>query len=63
LNSEPISTGGATYARSMPNVVAFGPLFPGQEKVAHQTDEYMELNALIKCTQIYAKVIERLLQL
>ena len=61
LSGEPISTGGATYARSMPNIVAFGPVFPGQEKVAHQTDEYIDINAFIKCTQIYAKAIEKLL--
>ncbi len=61
LSGEPISTGGATYARAMPNIVAFGPIFPGQEKVAHQTDEYIDINAFVKCAQIYAKAIERLL--
>lgn len=61
LSGEPISTGGATYARAMPNIVAFGPLFPGQEKVAHQTDEYIDINAFVKCAQIYAKAIEKLL--
>ncbi|GAB6109302.1 Sapep family Mn(2+)-dependent dipeptidase [Fusibacter bizertensis] len=61
LSGEPISTGGATYARAMPNIVAFGPIFPGQEKVAHQTDEYIDINAFIKCAQIYAKAIEKLL--
>ena len=62
LNGDPISTGGATYARSMPNIVAYGPTFPGQEKVAHQTDEYIEINAMVKCAQIYAKAIEKLLE-
>lgn len=61
LPGDPISTGGATYARSMPNIVAYGPVFPGQEKVAHQTDEFIELNAMIKCAQIYAKAVEKLL--
>lgn len=62
LDGDPISTGGATYARSMPNIVAYGPLFPGQEKVAHQTDEFIDLNAFVKCAQIYAKAIEKLLK-
>ncbi len=62
LDGDPISTGGATYARSMPNIVAYGPAFPGQEKVAHQADEYIEINALVKCAQIYAKAIEKLLE-
>lgn len=61
LDGDPISTGGATYARSMPNIVAYGPVFPGQEKVAHQTDEYIDINAMVKCAQIYAKAIEKLL--
>lgn len=61
LPGDPISTGGATYARSMPNIVAYGPVFPGQEKVAHQTDEFIDLNAMVKCAQIYAKAVEKLL--
>ncbi len=62
LDGTPMATGGATYARSMKNCVAFGPNFPGTIKIAHQTDEYIEVNALIKCTQIYAKAIERLIE-
>lgn len=62
LDGDPISTGGATYARSMPNIVAYGPLFPGQEKVAHQTDEFIDINAFVKCAQIYAKAVEKLLK-
>ncbi len=62
LDGDPIATGGATYARSMPNIVAYGPTFPGQEKVAHQADEYIEVNAMVKCAQIYAKAIEKLLE-
>lgn len=62
LDGDPIATGGATYARAMPNIVAYGPVFPGQEKVAHQTDEYIEINAMVKCAQIYAKAIELLLK-
>ena len=62
LSGEPTASGGATYARSMKNIVAFGPAFPGQEKVAHQTDEYFDLNAMIKCAQIYAKSVEKLIK-
>lgn len=61
LDGTPISTGGATYARAMKNCVAFGPIFPGTVKIAHQTDEYIEIKALIKCAQIYAKAIERMI--
>lgn len=58
--SQPITTGGGTYARSMKNAVAFGPSFPGQEDVAHQKDEYISIEHLIKITQIYAKAIYEL---
>jgi predicted dipeptidase len=62
LDSEPLATGGATYARAMSNIVAYGPLFPGQEKRAHQTDEFIEISALVTISQIYARAIESLLK-
>lgn len=31
LDGTPVTTTGATYARFMPNIVAFGPSFPGQK--------------------------------
>lgn len=58
--SQPITTGGGTYARSMKNAVAFGPAFPGQIDVAHQNDEYISIEHLIKITRIYAKAIYEL---
>ena len=60
LDSTPISTGGATYARALNNCVAFGPLFPGKVKMAHQDDEYIDLNDLTKSVLMYAMAIERL---
>ncbi|MDD1742520.1 MAG: hypothetical protein LUQ47_04220 [Methanotrichaceae archaeon] len=35
-NDSPIATGGGTYAKEMPNIVASGPLMPGQAEVEHQ---------------------------
>lgn len=61
LDGKPISSGGATYARALNNCVAFGPLFPGMPRLGHQADECFEVKALLKCTQIYAKAIERLI--
>ncbi len=60
LDSTPISTGGATYARALNNCVAFGPLFPGKTKMAHQDNEYIDLNDLTKSVLMYAMAIERL---
>lgn len=55
-----LSIGGGTYARSLENGVAFGPLFPGRPDVAHQKDEYIEVDDLLKATAIYAQAIYEL---
>ncbi|MGI6252256.1 MAG: dipeptidase PepV, partial [Aminivibrio sp.] len=34
-----LAIGGGTYAKTMPNVVAFGPVFPGQDYKIHEEDE------------------------
>jgi succinyl-diaminopimelate desuccinylase len=60
LSSEPITIGGGTYARSMKNAVAFGPLFPGQVELAHQKDECISINDLINISKIYAKALYEL---
>jgi succinyl-diaminopimelate desuccinylase len=58
--AELISIGGGTYARSLKSGVAFGPLFPGREDIAHQKDEYMYVDDLLKATAIYAQAIYEL---
>ncbi|MDF2548063.1 MAG: putative dipeptidase [Anaerosolibacter sp.] len=60
LDSTPISSGGATYARAFENFVAFGPTFPGGEKLAHQADEYIEIDTLVKSLKMYTKAIAEL---
>jgi succinyl-diaminopimelate desuccinylase len=55
-----ISIGGGTYARSLNAGVAFGPLFPGRPDVAHQKDEYIIIEDLLKATAIYAQAIYEL---
>ncbi len=44
--AHPICIGGGTYAKSMPNIVAFGPIFPGDEVTEHEPDEYIALDRL-----------------
>lgn len=53
----PISIGGGTYCRYLPNSVSFGPVFPGEPDVIHQTDEHITLENLRKITHIYAEAI------
>ena len=59
-DTKPIVIGGGTYARAMKNIVAFGPVFPYEQELAHQKDEYIEINSLIKAAQIYTKAIYEL---
>lgn len=60
VESQPITIGGGTYARAMENAVAFGPVFPGQKEVAHQKDEFISIEHLMKITKIYAQALYEL---
>ncbi|MGC2871804.1 Sapep family Mn(2+)-dependent dipeptidase [Ihubacter sp. mB4P-1] len=59
--SRPMAIGGATYARTIPNAVAFGPLFPYEEELAHEANEYLDLDSLDKMTLIYIEALKGLL--
>lgn len=52
--------GGGTYSRCMPNTVAFGLTFPGDDDVAHMPDEYFELDKLMLSVKILAHAIAEL---
>ncbi len=58
--SEIITIGGGTYARQLKKAVAFGPGFPGDEELAHQPDEFLDVKKMIISIAIYAESIERL---
>ncbi len=55
-----LSIGGGTYARALNVGVAFGPIFPGKTETAHQKNEHIEIEDLIKATAIYAQAIYEL---
>jgi len=57
-----LGMGGTTYAKAFKNAVAFGLTFPGMAKVEHQPDEYIEIDHLIKCTELYALAINELIK-
>ena len=59
-NVQPIAIGGGTYSRCLPNCVAFGPLFPGEEQTIHMPNECVDLNNLKRMTEIYMEAIYRL---
>lgn len=49
---EPIAIGGGTYAKEFPNMVAFGPVFPGEPDVIHQPNERVAVEQLIRAAQV-----------
>lgn len=49
---EPIAIGGGTYAKAFNNMVAFGPIFPGDPDVIHQPNECADVEKMIKSYQI-----------
>ena len=53
-------TGGGTYARELEEGVAFGAGFPQDEDLAHQANEYIDLDGLIKNVKIFASAIVKL---
>lgn len=60
LYGAPKSIGGGTYAKSIPNLLAFGPIFPGDEVREHKPDEYIEIDNLLKNAQIIANAMYEL---
>jgi len=55
-----LAIGGGTYAKSMKNVVAFGPTFPGEAGIIHKPDEFISIESLMKNVQIMAAAIYEL---
>jgi succinyl-diaminopimelate desuccinylase len=58
--AELISIGGGTYAKAMPNVVAFGPIFKGEPLVEHKPNEFIAIDSLIRNVQIMAAAMYEL---
>ena len=59
---KPQAIGGGTYAKAMPNCVAFGVEFPGTNNKIHQNNEEIDIDDLMKATAIYAKAIYDLIK-
>lgn len=60
LEPKLLAIGGGTYAKEMPNIVAFGPIFPGKPDLDHQANEYIEVEDLVLNAKIYAEAIYEL---
>ena len=60
MDGTPVTTTGGTYAKRMPNIVPFGPSFPGQKGIGHQPDEWMKIEDIVTNAKIYALSLFRL---
>ena len=60
LDGTPVTTTGGTYAKIMPNIVPFGPSFPGQKGISHNPNEYMDISDIILNAKIFAQAIYNL---
>lgn len=59
---KPLAIGGGTYAKAMPNILAFGPEIPGKSYHIHEADECWEIKEIIENTKIVASAIVELAQ-
>lgn len=60
IKHPPFVIGTGSYARKLPNFAAFGPLFPHEENIFHQVDEWISKERLLFLSKIYAAAIVRL---
>lgn len=48
---------GGSYAKAMPNVVSWAPIFPGEEDTCHENNEYIGVDSLMDSTKIFAQSV------
>lgn len=59
--TKPFTIGGGTYARATPKAVCFGPDFPGgSDGPAHEPDERIAIDTLVRAAKIYAHALYEL---
>jgi succinyl-diaminopimelate desuccinylase len=58
--AKPINIGGGTFARAMPNCVAFGPHFLDKPTFIHQKNEFIGIDDLLLATIIYTEALYEL---
>ena len=59
-NATPVTTTGGTYAKIIPNIIAYGPSFPGQRDIAHLPNEWIGIEDLKVNTIIYGLALYEL---
>ena len=61
--TEPVVCGSGSYSKVIPNIAAFGAIFPGGNQAWHRVNEFIEIDSLLKMTEIYANAIIELASL
>ncbi len=56
---KPIASGGGTYAKSMDNIVAFGPLMPWAPHTEHQYNENVSVKEYIDAYDVYVNMLNK----
>ena len=59
--NKPLVIGGGTYAKSLKNIIAFGPEKPGVDYRIHGADEYILVSGMEESVLIYMEAIKNLL--
>lgn len=60
---KPTTTTGGTYAHVCQTIIPYGPSFPGQNGIAHQPNEWMDIDDLVTCAKVYAWSLYKLSQM
>ena len=63
FKTKPLISGGGTYAKECPNIIAFGPSYPKSNYKIHKKNESIKKNELINLISIYMHAIFNLINL
>ncbi len=61
--SRPVVSGGVSYSKVFGHCVAYGPVCPWMDMLAHQADEYVRLEDCVTAFRIYYEAMKRLAQI
>lgn len=50
---------GGSYAKAMPNIVSWGPIFPGEEDTCHEENEFIYLESFKDNAKIFASAVAK----
>lgn len=51
---------GGSYAKAMPGIVSWGPIFPDEEDTCHCENEYITIDGLLANARIFALALEKI---